>query len=1031
MAKAIKRVGVIFLAVAIICLMAIGVILGTSNAKGITNNLLSSSNKIENVSETSEVELPTISEEVLLDGTTCAEQATKWKEAIEKSLANDGNQHILVTMTKDWVAPNSGNHNFGEGVGFSNGRIYIPENAVITLDLNGRKIDRTLTSAIADGSVIFVEGGKFILKDSQYDSVKIQNAYKSSNKGEVNLADYTTGMITGGYNSNAQNTLCGGGICIASGTFVMKSGMIYRNTAINGAGIFADSPLSLVEIEDGVINGNMNNEGLTGTFNDIGVGIRVSSGAVLNFYNGIVHKNISNLSSADGAGICYFNAYGKIENGIIANNVLSAKDGCLGAGVYVCVSKVTISGGTFEYNNGDLGGGISNWESDLVISNVYVANNTSNYGGGIHIQDNARSVDISNSTIINNTANYGGFFLGNMTTNFGPGMQVYGNKLTTGEESNVYIPNGKKINITDNLLKAGSHIGITMQAGTGEFTTGYSASGNATAAPATFFFADGTGKSVGRSGDEVLIAESSVVPKKITWQVNGVGEAGNSYAVVPYTGTPYNLTAILNGTAATISPVFGSTLSPVEPGNYSYYVGQHSMNPTFKLVIEEPKSTIAKPVVKKYTYLYNDGKQINFVPEGFDSSTMEIAYNMQKSIGKYQAKITLRDAWNTTWADKTTDSIYIEYEIIPRGIEGKTNTNYTHIYLDNGYRKSYEDKYEHLINDKEVETSQGKYVLGNISAQTSVKAFINNLRNESNKIKLYDNNNTLVYDGIASGGVVADSLNNIFVATGYKVEYYYNNNLYDTMYLSILGDVVADGVINTLDVTLINRLSRGEIALSDLSIEQQLAAMVDNKGKVTSTDGKILLNVIGGNTQTDSYFESNANITNDYMLLDLSIDSVTGKTYRVGTELTTASLVNNAIIGNIAPNTKASEFKTKLASQLGVDISTIAVYKANRAIANDDDYIGTGYYINYNGNTADKIYLSVLGDLTGDGNVNTMDVTCLNRIISGNVKLNTNEIKDKLTMLSAIIQNKGNLTTADSETLWNYIGGNADMTKYF
>ncbi|HRF37081.1 MAG TPA: hypothetical protein PLZ09_07245, partial [Clostridia bacterium] len=71
-------------------------------------------------------------------------------------------------------------------------------------------------------------------------------------------------------------------------------------------------------------------------------------------------------------------------------------------------------------------------------------------------------------------------------------------------------PTGGKINITDNLLKAGSHIGITMQAGTGEFTTGYSASGNATAAPATFFFADGTGKSVGRSGDEVLIAESSV-----------------------------------------------------------------------------------------------------------------------------------------------------------------------------------------------------------------------------------------------------------------------------------------------------------------------------------------------------------------------------------------------------------------------------------------------------------------------------------------------------------------------------------------
>ncbi len=116
---------------------------------------------------------------------------------------------------------------------------------------------------------------------------------------------------------------------------------------------------------------------------------------------------------------------------------------------------------------------------------------------------------------------------------------------------------------------------------------------------------------------------------------------------------------------------------------------------------------------------------------------------------------------------------------------------------------------------------------------------------------------------------------------------------------------------------------------------------------------------------------------------------------------------------------------------MGVDIRLIAIYKANGAVANDSDYIGTGYYINYNGNTANKIYLSVLGDLTGDGVVNTADITYLNRIVNGNVKLNTNDIKDKLTMLSASIQNKGNLTTADSETLLNYIGGITDLKKYF
>ena len=55
-----------------------------------------------------------------------------------------------------------------------------------------------------------------------------------------------------------------------------------------------------------------------------------------------------------------------------------------------------------------------------------------------------------------------------------------------------------------------------------------------------------------------------------------------------------------------------------------------------------------------------------------------------------------------------------------------------------------------------------------------------------------------------------------------------------------------------------------------------------------------------------------------------------------------------------------------------------------------NDYIGTGYYISYAGKT---IYLSVLGDLTGDGNVNTMDVTCLNRIINGKHKVEHNRYK--------------------------------------
>ena len=53
--------------------------------------------------------------------------------------------------------------------------------------------------------------------------------------------------------------------------------------------------------------------------------------------------------------------------------------------------------------------------------------------------------------------------------------------------------------------------------------------------------------------------------------------------------------------------------------------------------------------------------------------------------------------------------------------------------------------------------------------------------------------------------------------------------------------------------------------------------MVDNKGKVTSTDGKILLNVIGGNAEVDNYFENVAKKDN-YQLLNLKEEG--GKTFR-------------------------------------------------------------------------------------------------------------------------------------------------------
>ena len=1000
MAKAIKRVGVIFLAVAIMCLMAIGVILGVNGAKSETVGSLNLNNEIENNLQKT------------IDLTSGA-QATKWNEAVQSSM-NNGGANVNVVLQADWLAPTD-THSFGTGVGFSEGRILVPKGATISLFLNGHKINRRLTTELEKGQVILLNG---IL--NLYDSVS----------GAPNKT--TTGTITGG----CVNTF-GGGIYLDTKAILnMYGGIIAGNTAsYNGGGVYANG--GQVVLYDGIVKDN--------TAAAHGGGIYVCASVDFEYGFIMYGGEICNNYASYGGGYAVYNAgTGIMYDGYIHNNTTIQNS----AGVLVYGnSSLIMNGGVISentvtyHNNSNKGGGglMVGVSSKFIMNGGEIINNKalnesteSVRGAGILVSGSTGSIVTLNKGVIsgNSSQNLGGGFYideSNCSFSIGGGMQIYGN-TANGVENNLHLKNGQAVYVTEKLVSENSstHIGVTLGAGTGLFTLGYLSVGNSLN-PSRFFFSDIAGKAVSLNNGEVQITNGTKPTSVVTWKWgNGANQSTTkSHVTLPYTGSNYaignNINQIKksNGDSATEFKI-------ADVGTYAFYVDGTYLNPTFTITIE--KNVVEKPEIKNYV-MFNTGREQQVIPEWFDEQTMYIFNNKATDIGEYTALVRLK--WGKTWEDGTNGDLNFKFQIIPRGIEGKENSSYTHIYLENGYRKSYEDKYEHLINDKEVETSQGKYVLGNISAQTSVKAFINNLRNESNKIKLYDNNNTLVYDGIASGGVVADNLNNVFVATGYKVEYYYNNNLYDTMYLSILGDVVADGVINTLDVTYINRIAKGEIALSELSLEQQLAAMVDNKGKVTSTDGKILLNVIGGNTQTNSYFESNANITNDYMLLDLSIDSVTGKTYRVGSEITTASLVNNAIIGNIAPQTKASDLKTNLASQLGVDISVITIHKANGAVANDSDYIGTGCYINYNGNTANKIYLSVLGDLTGDGVVNTADITYLNRIVNGNVELATDNIKDKLTILSASIQNKGNITTADSETLLNYIGGIADLTKYF
>ena len=1038
MAKAIKRVGVIFLAVAIICLMAIGVILGISDVKNGLNfneSLLDLDNKVNEANDIREGELPPIVEEVFLDGTTCDEQAAKWAEAINKSRANGGGNHILVTMKNDWVAIDHPEYIKSFASNIDNlsvryGGICVQANTIITLDLNGCTISKNLNQPVNNGNVIFLYG-TLILKDSKYNSVAIQNAYKANPTSAdlLAVAESTgAGKITGGYIEHS-----GGAFQVLSaGKLYMYGGVLCNNKAEVYAGALYAVGQTSIQIYDGLITKNTAGAG---------GGIYIREDAKLSFYNGVVYNNSALTNSGGGIYCAYLTTPANIYGGVIAKN--TALDD--GGGILVGNSKLNMYGGIIDRNiargvPSSCGGGICGLTATINISGAKITNNECGYlGGGVYNQTSPGKVTISDTFITGNKAtgeegvvvgvtHGGAIFCGSSDLSLGAGCLIYTNYAQSNLD-NVCFSN--PIEIYENLVGNGKAFRVALNPASSTILTSGLRAHKSSLTANQLFLADNNMTINENSAGEAIIGTTANTAQSITWKWGtGANQNALNYAEIPYTGQTYTISAVVTGTSTAVSirPAAGtSSLNIKEPGRYSFYTTGNYRASSFQIRILEPKEKVAKPTEPTDNAFIYGGVQQKFEPQGFDSSKMEIAYNRATEPGQYTATVRLKDAWNTTWADGSTGNLTFTYKIIRDSVIG-ANSEYDYVYKDDeNKRQNYTDnKVYHKYNDNSLNVVNGtpRYVIGNINANTSVRDFITKLHSEEiTKVKLYDSNGTLIYNGTTQSS--SYDISKIVVQTGWYLTYdnYYGNT--ETIYLSILGDVVADGVINTLDVTYINRIAKGEIKLETLSIEQQLAAMVDNKGKVTSTDGKILLNVIGGNTEVDNYFE---NVAQEDKYQILVLNSTSGKTYRQNMNLTTLNVYDNAIIGNIAPNTKASEFKTKLASQLGVDISTIAVYKANRAIANDDDYIGTGYYISYAGKT---IYLSVLGDLTGDGEVNTMDVTYLNRIISGNVKLNTNEIKDKLTMLSAIIQNKGNLTTADSETLLNYIGGNADMTKYF
>ena len=352
----------------------------------------------------------------------------------------------------------------------------------ITLDLNGKTINRELSTATTYGSVIKIEGGTLTIKDS--------SATNSDGTGG-------TGKITGGNSSNT-----GGGIHITSnsidpvfGSLILQSGSISGNTAdsSNGGGIYIDKDCALT-MRGGSIDGNT----VKNRASSHGGGVFVYG--TFTMENGIITKNSSEQGNGGGVNIGSYGTF-TMRDGTISDNDAGMTGGGvnLGAsGATMTLEDGTISGNTATMN----GGGVGVSTGDFTMSGGILSGNTatSGNGGGVYV-DGTSSIFFmhGNGTIKNNTAVLGGGVYVSNSGSFEIGIStpvsspvVSENTKTGSSPNNVYLDNTshKTLFITGELKKTevSGNIGISL-ATPQEFTSGWSTFG---LTDSTFFFSDDT-----------------------------------------------------------------------------------------------------------------------------------------------------------------------------------------------------------------------------------------------------------------------------------------------------------------------------------------------------------------------------------------------------------------------------------------------------------------------------------------------------------------------------------------------------------
>ena len=155
--------------------------------------------------------------------------ADGWNAAIEEALTNNYDR-IVVDFYADWFA-NKGEF-CDDGKGFSYDAIYVPEDARVTLNLNGHTIDRAMTTWEYNGEVMCIdENADVIINEGT-----IKGGWSCNGAGGIHVEDEANLTLNNVHIvGNTADDDEGGGIALRNGASLVMNGGSFRDNRLIGS----------------------------------------------------------------------------------------------------------------------------------------------------------------------------------------------------------------------------------------------------------------------------------------------------------------------------------------------------------------------------------------------------------------------------------------------------------------------------------------------------------------------------------------------------------------------------------------------------------------------------------------------------------------------------------------------------------------------------------------------------------------------------------------------------------------------------